>query len=301
MYKKPDKLNLGDKIGIFVPSSPIKNSYRLKGLKKIKEMGYTAVEVRDILNRDGFEAKRAEEKFADFQDFFNDQDIKAIWAARGGYSSNYLLPLLSEMKIKKPKIVIGSSDVSYLLWTLLDQFNMVVFYGPMAYSSLAERRVNIEQFGEIMSGDYDEIRIKGSVIKHGQVEGIITGGCLSNFVSVIGTPYVPVVEQRILLLEDTGERPFRLDRMMWQLDQAGIFSKIKGLVMGEFPGCFKNKAEKGQFLDRVLRYVQQHSYPVIYNLPFGHSQNAHTIPLGIQVGMNTSEFPGVVVRDKGVS
>jgi len=300
MYQKPDKLNRGDKIGIFLPSSPIKKSYRLKGLKKIKTMGYEAVEVKDILNRDGFEAKTAEEKFNDLQDFFNNQDIKALWAARGGYSSNYLLPLLSELKVKHPKIVIGSSDVSYLLWALLDQFQMVVFYGPMVYSSLAENRTNTKQFTAIMEANYKNMRIKGKVLKAGKSQAIITGGCLSNLVSLIGTSYCPKVKGRILLLEDTRERPFRLDRMFWQIAKTGVFSTLNGLVLGEFPSCFKNPAEKEKFLQKVLNYVQAYRFPVIYDLPFGHSKNVHTIPLGIKVGINTSEYAGLMIQEKAV-
>lgn len=300
MYQKPFKLRRGDKIGIFVPSSPVKKSYRLKGLKRIRQMGYEALEARDILNRSGFEAKAAEEKFNDLQFFFDNQDIKALWAARGGYSSNYLLPLISELKLKEPKIVIGSSDVSYLLWALLDQFQMIVFYGPMVYSSLAENHVNTDQFRSMMEACYSEMKIKGKVLKAGKSNAVITGGCLSNLVSLIGTRYCPEVKGRILLLEDTQERPYRLDRMLWQIAETGIFSTLNGLILGEFPACFKNPAEKKFFLQKVLEYVQDFQFPVIYDLPFGHSRNIQTIPLGIQVEINTSEYAGLVIRDKAV-
>ncbi len=297
---KPHRLNRGDKVGIIVPASPVKEPYRSDGLKKIEEMGYVPVEAGHILSKNGFLAKEPEDSFADLQGFLDDGEIKAIWAGRGGYGSNLLFPLLSGLRVPGPKIVIGSSDLSYLLWYLSDRFNLVVFYGPMAYSSLPGGRFNAANFREVLSGDYSELRIPGSVLIPGSVKGIVTGGCLSNFVSLIGTPYFPKVEKRILLLEDVGERPYRLDRMLWQISVAGILSKLSGLVLGEFPGCFKDDSERESFFQRVRYYLRGIDIPVIYNLPFGHSQDIHTLPLGIEVEMDTSSFRGLIIKEKGV-
>jgi muramoyltetrapeptide carboxypeptidase len=289
---KSGRLDKGDKVGIFVPSSPVKEPFRSKGLAKIKEMGYVPVEGGAAPPADkgappaadiDFLAKQPRDSFDDIQRFFNDKEIRALWAARGGYGSNLLFPFLQRLTVPEPKVVIGSSDVSYLLWYLLDRFDMVVFYGPMAYSSLPEERFDAANFQTMVSGAYDVLEIPGSVLVPGSVKGIVTGGCLSNFTSLIGTDYLPKVDRRILLLEDVGERPYRLDRMFWQIAEAGIFSKIGGLILGEFPNCFKDDKEKEDFLQRVLCYLGDYNIPVIYGLPFGHSQNIHTLPLGIEV------------------
>lgn len=297
---KPVALFKGDKIGIIVPASPVKEPYRDLGLEKIKQMGYVPVEAENILSKNDFLAKPTEESFADLQQFFADQEIKALWAARGGYGSNHLLPLLGKLVIAEPKIVIGASDISYLLWYLLDHFQMIVFYGPMAYSSLPEDRFDADNFQAVLSGNYEEIRIPGQVLVPGSAKAIITGGCLSNFVSLIDTPYLPIIRDRILLLEDVSERPYRLDRMFWQLDQVGIFSKIKGLVLGEFRNCFNNEEEKQNFQQRIVHYLKKYSIPVIYGLPFGHAENIHTLPLGIEVEIDTEQFPGLLIAEKGV-
>ncbi|MCK4761379.1 MAG: LD-carboxypeptidase [Candidatus Aminicenantes bacterium] len=295
MNKKPGKLKKGDKVGIFVPSSPVKESYRRKGLEAIRQLGYEPVEVDDILAKRDFVAKEPEASFADLQGFFDNPEIKAVWAARGGYGAKRLLPFLSGLEIAEAPMVIGSSDVSYLLWYLLDRFKLVVFYGPMAYSALADDRANIDNLVRILSGDYDGIEVPGSVLKPGKVKGIVTGGCLSNFVSLIGTPYLPQVEERVLLLEDVGERPYRLDRMIWQIAQAGLFSRIKALLLGQFPGCFKDPEEKENFLQRMTGYFAGHDIPIIYDLPFGHGENIHTLPLGIQVEID-APWHGVPIR-----
>ncbi|MCX6583057.1 MAG: LD-carboxypeptidase [Candidatus Aminicenantes bacterium] len=297
---KPVELRKGDKVGIIVPASPVKEPYRTRGLEKIKEMGYVPVEVEGILSKNDFLAKPTEESFADLRRFFFDKEIKALWAARGGYGSNHLLPLLDKLIIEDPKIVIGASDISYLLWYLLDRFQMVVFYGPMAYSSLPEDRFDADNFQEVLSGNYAEIKIPGQALVPGSAKAIITGGCLSNFVSLMGTPYLPIVRDRILLLEDVSERPYRLDRMFWQIAQAGLFSKIKGLVLGEFRHCFKNDEEKENFQQRIRYYLKEYRIPVLYGLPFGHAENIHTLPLGIEVEIDTSYFQGLVIKEKGV-
>jgi len=297
---KPVELRKGDKVGIIVPASPVKEPYRTRGLEKIKEMGYVPVEVEGILSKNDFLAKPTEESFADLRRFFVDKEIKALWAARGGYGSNHLLPLLDKLIIEDPKIVIGASDISYLLWHLLDRFQMVVFYGPMAYSSLPEDRFDADNFQEVLSGNYTEIKIPGQALVPGSAKAIITGGCLSNFVSLMGTPYLPIVRDRILLLEDVSERPYRLDRMFWQIAQAGLFSKIKGLVLGEFRHCFKSDEEKENFQQRIRYYLKEYRIPVIYGLPFGHAENIHTLPLGIEVEIDTSHFQGLVIKEKGV-
>ncbi|HLP47157.1 MAG TPA: LD-carboxypeptidase, partial [Candidatus Kapabacteria bacterium] len=297
---KPVALCKGDKVGIIVPASPVKEPFRTRGLEKIKEMGYIPVEVAQILSRNDFLAKTPGESFADLQQFFAANEIKALWAARGGYGSNYLLPLLEKLIITEPKIIIGASDISYLLWYLLDHLQMIVFYGPMAYSSLPENRFDANNFQAVLSGAYTEIKIPGQVLAPGQAKAIITGGCLSNFVSLIGTPYLPIVRDRILLLEDISERPYRLDRMFWQIAAAGLFSEIKGLVLGEFRHCFNNDEEKQNFQQRVRDYVKEYHIPVIYGLPFGHAENIHTLPLGIEVEIDTSQFEGLYIKEKGV-
>lgn len=297
-YTQPPPLLEGDKVGIFAPSSPVKEPYRSNGVKRVQELGYVPVEADDVLSKvspGDFLAKTPGESFNDIQCFFKAKEIRALWAGRGGYGSNHLLSLLPQLEIPEPKVVIGASDVSYLLWYLLDHFKMVVFYGPMVYSSLAENRFDRENLKTLVTGNYREIKIPGKTLIPGKTKGIITGGCLSNFVSLIATPYFPEIEHRVLLLEDVGERPYRLDRMFWQIAHAGIFAKIKGLILGEFPNCFKDNQEKENFEQRVKNYLQDYQVPVISDLPFGHGENIHTLPLGGAIEIDTTRFEGLTI------
>ncbi len=162
---KPPGLRKGDRIGIFLPSSPVREEYRTRGNKELEEMGYIPVEADSILSGSGYTGKPPEETIRDFDDFFRDPSIAAVLAARGGYGSNLLLDEFKVDKTLKPKLVIGSSDVSYFLWKIMKEMEIPVFYGPMAYSSISEKKYDRENFIRVLSGDYDEIRISGNIIK----------------------------------------------------------------------------------------------------------------------------------------
>jgi muramoyltetrapeptide carboxypeptidase len=301
MRIKPPSLREGDQVGIFIPSSPVKEPFRGKGLKRLEALGYVPVEVEDVLGRvspGDFLSRMPEESFQQISHFFKAQEIGALWAGRGGYGSNHLLPLLKNLEVSHPKVVIGSSDVSYLLWYLLDRLNLVVFYGPMVYSALAEGRFDEVNLKRILHGDYHHMKIPGKVMLPGKTRGTLTGGCLSNLVSLIGTSYLPRVEQCLLLLEDTGERPYRLDRMFWQLINAGVLSRIKGLVLGEFPHCYKDEAERVNLWQRIRGYLKEYQIPVIYDLPVGHGEKIRTLPLGMIAEIDTDNFPGLIITDQ---
>ena len=298
---KPERIKYGDKVGIFLPASSIKKEFRERGLSELREMGLLPVEASNMFSNENYYAKNVKETFKDLIGFLNDDDIRLIWAARGGYGSNYLLEYMRNKKIDfNPKIIMGSSDVSYLLWHFLDNYNMVVFYSPMIYSSVAEKKYNKTQLMNVITGEYDEMMIEGDVLKKGKVSGMVTGGCLSNFVSLIGTDYLPIIEDKILFLEDVGEKGYRLDRMFWQIENVGIFNRIKGLILGRFVNCFKSKEDEILFYENLKKRLEKYDFPVIFNLPIGHGDNLHVLPLGIKINIDTDNYKGIKFSEKGV-
>ncbi|MEN8155288.1 MAG: hypothetical protein ABFR75_14835, partial [Acidobacteriota bacterium] len=177
---------------------------------------------------------------------------------------------------------------------------MVVFYGPMAFSSIAKQSYDRKNLNMILSGNYENIEIPGKILKPGSVKSPVTGGCMSNITSVLGTEYFPDLKQKILLLEDINERAYRLDRMIWQMNENGCFSEISGLILGEFPGCFNDEEEKRNFFNNLKKYLNKYDIPVLYDLPVGHSDNICTIPFGIEIEINTDKFAGIIIKEKGV-
>ncbi|MCX6557253.1 MAG: LD-carboxypeptidase [Candidatus Aminicenantes bacterium] len=300
MLRKPEPLKPGDQVGVFLPSSPIREPFHGLGLQALQGMGLRPREVSAPLSGHDFFARPPEQGLADLQGFFSDPQIKVLWAGRGGYGSNYLLPLLDRLVIQTPKIVIASSDASYLLWYLLDRRRMTVFYGPMVFGALAAGHCDRDQILTVLAGDAYPLEIPGVVLCRGRARGMISGGCLANFASLLGTPHAVEVRGRILLLEDVNERPFRIDRMLWQCEQAGVFAQIKGLLLGEFPGCFKDENEKEIFYRRWQEKLSAWDIPVLFDMPLGHAESAGILPLGVEGEIDTAALAGLACREKGV-
>jgi muramoyltetrapeptide carboxypeptidase len=256
-------------------------------------MGFKPREVQGVLSTgNGFFARPPERTLEDLQQFFASREIKALWAGRGGYGSNYLLPLLDRLVIGTPKVVIASSDVSYLLWHLLEHRRLVVFYGPMAYAGMAAGACDRDQVVRAITANQSSpLRFPGRVLCPGRASGPIGGGCLSNFVSLLGTRHLPTLKNRILLLEDVNERPYRLDRMLWQCEQAGVFRRIRGLLLGEFPNCFRDDEEKESFYGRWRETLTRQGIPVLCDMPFGHARSAQVLPLGVNGSIDTESHP----------
>jgi muramoyltetrapeptide carboxypeptidase len=300
MLIRPDPLKPGDGVGIFLPSSPAKEPFRSQGLQSLRALGFKPREVANVLSGNGFTSRPPEQTLEDLQQFFADREIKALWAGRGGYGSNYLLPLLERLVIQTPKIVIASSDVSYFLWQLLERRRMVVFYGPMAYGGMAAGAYDRDQVLAAITANQEPLRFAGSVLCPGQASGTLGGGCLSNFVSLLGTRGLPELKNRILLLEDVNERPYRLDRMLWQCEQAGVFRRLRGLLLGEFPNCFHDENEKETFYGRWREKLGRLGIPVLYDMPFGHAQSAQVLPLGVKGAIDTESVPYPLSCEIGV-
>jgi muramoyltetrapeptide carboxypeptidase len=300
MYRKPEPLLPGDAVGIFLPSSPAREPYRSQGLGALREMGFSPREVKDPLAGNDIFSRPPQQALEELQGFFAEPGIKALWAGRGGYGSNYLLPLLERLEIGLPKVVVASSDVSYLLWHLLERQRLVVFYGPMVYGALAAGSYDRGQLTAALAGAEPRLNFRGQVLCPGRAAGVLTGGCLSNFASLLGTPHLPELNGRILLLEDVNERPYRLDRMLWQCEQAGVFRRVHGLLLGEFPGCFKNDGEKTAFYGRWREKLAARGIPVLHDMPFGHAASAQVLPLGVNAEIDSGSFPGSLRCETGV-
>lgn len=288
IIKKEHKpVSKGERVGVFVPSSPINEGMRNNGRNRLEEMGLEVEDCAEVLSNKGYLSKNIKDNIRDIKKFLEDDEIRILWAGRGGYGSNYLIRnlrnTLKNINISGEKIIIGSSDVSYILWEFMKIPNIKVIYGPMSYASVAKDEFDENQLKELLFGMDDKIEIDGDILIEGEAEGILTGGCLSNFISLIGTPFLPDIKDKILLLEDLNERPYRLDRMFWQIENAGIFNAVNGVILGEFPGCFNDKYEQMAFNKFLRKIFQPYGFPVIMNVPVGHSKNAITVPLGTNI------------------
>lgn len=223
-----------------------------------------------------------------------DEQVKAVMAVRGGYGCLRLAPLLDMALLERHcKWLIAFSDLTLLLNHLHAQSGYITLHGPMVSSLPQCRKEDQERLFAFLTGTFEEsTRIPGlEVLRGGSGQGKLVGGNLATLVHSLATPWDHSWDGCILLLEDTGEYLYRLDRMLTQLQQAGRFDHLTGLMLGDFDSSTGNETAdlrlQEQVWQRVLELMPP-GFPIWANLPFGHAGRNMTMPLGMQASMDSS-------------
>jgi muramoyltetrapeptide carboxypeptidase len=248
----PPRLMPGDTVGIVAPAGPFDRGKFMKGKAVLESMGFQTFFDESIFHKYGFLAGTDVQRADQVNRLFADPDVQAVVCARGGYGSMRILPFLDFETIQEnPKIFIGYSDISALLSALHDRCGLVTFHGPVVTTLANASQETIAAMRTVLtSNTILELKPeKGIVIKPGAALGTVAGGNLTTLCHLVGTPYTPSFNGKILLLEDLGEAPYRIDRMLTQMELAGCFEGLKGLVLGSFEEC-------GQ-PDEIFRIVQE--------------------------------------------
>jgi muramoyltetrapeptide carboxypeptidase len=281
--RKPAMLRPGDLIGVVAPAGATEAAAVTAGVSLLENAGYSVRLGDSVFKRMGFLAGNDSERAADLLGMFGDRDVKAILAARGGYGSGRLLPHLDiEVIRRNPKIFVGYSDLTFLLSHMLQRAELVAFHGPMVAGLGAIPRA-AGALLSFLSGDRMGWNLAArEIIQPGTAEGVMVGGCLSVIVSTLGTPYETETKDRLLFLEDVNEKPYRIDRMLTQLRQAGKLAGVAGVMFGEMHGCVADTNEAVTVRDVIRQTFANDPYPVVFGLPTGHGTGAATLPLGIR-------------------
>jgi muramoyltetrapeptide carboxypeptidase len=285
---KPRALKQGDTIGVIAPAGAVEDKPLQAGIQALRDVGFKVELARGIAQRKRYFAGEQQMRAEELERFFVRDDIRAILCARGGFGSVQLLPLLRPEVIHgHPKIIVGYSDVSVLLNWLVQKCNLVTFHGPMVAMDLAEGLSGRakEFFWGTLLGEMKSWRVQGiEALRRGVAEGELVGGCLSTLVTTLGTPYEVETKDKILFLEDIGERPYRIERMLTHLQMARKFDKIAGLICGTFTQC----EVQGQ--PRISEIVEDlfssAPYPVAMGFPAGHGDENLLLPLGVKVALD---------------
>jgi muramoyltetrapeptide carboxypeptidase len=220
-------------------------------------------------------------------------DVDAVICARGGYGSNYLLPLLDFNALRiSPKAFVGYSDNTSLLLAL-ERAGMVTFHGPMVASDFAKGAADEHSFRAALGGDALDFSFPaGSQVKAlvtGEARGPLTGGCLSVVMTSLGTPWEIETEGKILFLEDVNEKPFRIDRMLMHLLLAGKFRGVRGILFGAMLGCSAPSAEEETLPRMILRVLGGLGVPIVIGFPSGHVESGNiTLPFGVPSVLSSS-------------
>jgi muramoyltetrapeptide carboxypeptidase len=293
-FKKGQKLSKSDTIGVIAPSSACDKNRLARGIAFLKAAGF---KVKVALNPSKMYGKNSHLFSSDspkarakaLEDLFADDSVKVIISARGAYGAAELLPLLDFKKLgKTPKIFCGFSDATILL-SALNSAGVISVHGPMVSGAFAEDEKNkaaltsVENLLGLLSGEiinpFESIRL--CRIKSGKAaEGWLTGGNLSVFAALLGTPWEPQLEQAILFLEETGEKPYRIHRHLLSLKLAGKFDNLSGVIFGGLDGCMHTT---GPDVFKVIEDIfKDFKYPVFCGLPAGHEPLNLPVPFGVR-------------------
>ncbi len=285
---KPLPLRRGEKIGVVAPAGSVNDEQLKAGVEALRCAGFEIELAPGILERKGYLAGEQEKRAKALQYFFKREDIAAIFCARGGFGSIQMLPYLDTGLIRlHPKVFVGYSDVSILLNWFLQQCGMVTFHGPMVAMEIARglRGRSEEFFWETLLGKKRQWQIQvAETIRPGIAEGAMVGGCLSIVVTTLGTPYEIDTAGKIFFLEDVGEKPYRIERMLTHLKMAGKLERVAGLVFGSFIDC---EGEGGRGLREIVRELFRNApYPVIAGLDAGHGEENLLLPFGVKMALD---------------
>ena len=299
---KPKKLKKGDVIGIISPASSASDFTRIeKGVKYLEKLGYYVEVGENVGKSHGYLAGTDEERLTDLHSMFKNKNVKAIINVRGGYGSGRLLDKIDYSIIKQnPKIFVGYSDITALQMAFLNKTGLVTFAGPMLAVDFWKDEVNgfTEEFfwnmvtsskkiGKIINPDNENFY----TLTKGRGEGNLVGGNLALLVSLLGTPFAPNFKKSVIMLEEIGEEPYRIDRMLYQLKYAtNNFKEVEGIIIGRFVDCYiKDKESPSLSLNDVISdYFEKLKIPVFYNVKHGHIEQNITIPWGLKTKLNTS-------------
>lgn len=299
--RRPPALRAGDRIAIVAVSSPFDRAEFDAGVAELRCLGFEPVYDERVFHRTRYLAGEASGRAEALLDAWRDPSIAAVVTARGGFGSAQILPgVANELKRLPPKWLVGYSDVTSILAFASTRADLVCAHGPGIVGRLSAGEAAYDRasfLGVLMGRPLGQLSPPGlEALVPGDVEGWLHGGNLTQLAASLGTPYAfdPPVDT-VLLLEDINERPYRLERLLTQLDQAGILSRAHGLVFGEMPGC---EGQDGSLTAReVIEAVTvRFDGPVLFGFPTGHTRGpALTLPLGARVRLVSHPVPSLTV------
>ncbi len=300
---RPPGLLAGDTVGIIAPASHFQRASFLAGCRALERLGYRPFYLPSIFERDLYFAGSAERRARELEEMFEREEVKAIVCARGGYGSNYLLPLLDAGKIRRhPKIFVGYSDITSLLTWMCDAAGLVVFHGPMVARDFAQAEcVNLQAWSVLQNpggaAPVHPAAPGARALVHGMAHGTLYGGCISMLAASLGTPYEIQTRDTILFLEDVNTRPYQLDRMLVQLKFAGKFDQVRGVLFGAMTNCLAEAGQNYTLEEVIVRVLGGLGIPIGYGFPSGHVEAGNTLlPLGVRASLTVGQDEAQPVR-----
>ena len=303
---KPKALVKGDLVGLITPGSFIDDEGLQKAINNIESLGFRVLLGENIRKSRGYNAGTKQERVGDLHSMFSNEEVKAVWAVRGGYGCSGILSLIDFDLIKSnPKIFIGYSDITVLLISIYKKTGLITFHGPVAASdftnytkenvlsvltsTIPNQRLFPSQENRIIADSNENYKLRN--INKGDAEGVLIGGNLTLITSLVGTEWAINYQDKVLFLEDVGEAPYKIDRMLIQLNQSMKLSRTKSVLFGVFTSVNKPKDELSLSLKQTLNdNIKDIGIPSTYGLSIGHIDNMLTVPIGVKAKFNYKDY-----------
>ncbi len=308
---KPKALKPGDTIAIVAPASPGPKAALKLGARRLEEAGFKVYIHPQCYKKRGYLAGADKERAEALMRVFANKRYKAIICARGGFGCARLLKYLDLDLIKaNPKIFVGFSDIT-VLHHAFNRDGFVTFHGAMASTSLSRKnyKFNLDNLIRAITSTkplgllHNPARL-GKFIKYhgGRASGVLTGGNLSLLNKLVGTEFMPSFKDKIALLEDTDEKPYRIDGYLGHLFMATDIAKARGFIIGEWVRIkTESGGKKSLTLDQVIDdYFGNLKVPILTNVACGHGKNVLTIPLGVRAFIDADKKI-IEINEKAVS
>jgi len=311
---KPPRLKKGDTVGLITPGSAIDDEALEKAVTNIESLGLFVKLGEHVRAERGFTAGTDSQRLDDLHRMFADEQVAGVWCARGGYGCSRLLPKIDYPLIARhPKVLIGYSDITALLQAILLETGLVGFHGPVGASDFTDYTRDqvtavlmeprpmhiILPAGANLKSTKDAFTT--TVLQPGKARGPLAGGNLSLLAALAGTPYGLNARGRLLFIEDIGEKPYRIDRMLTQLRQTAELGAAAGIALGVFADCEADPGDRSLSLADTLKdRLGSIGVPVVYGLSFGHIQHMCTLPIGLPAELDTETLT-ITLRETGVS
>jgi muramoyltetrapeptide carboxypeptidase len=283
-------LRPGDTVGVCATGFAVRGRRLDAGVARLRRMGYRVVTARGVLSRDGYLAGDDDSRAADLAAMIDDDEVRAIWFARGGYGTSRILDAVPWRRLsRRGKALIGYSDLTALFNAAVSRAGVPCLYGPVVAELGDASSFHGPSLRALLAGRSIEMSFGArKILVPGRARGRLIGGNLTVLASLWGTRYQPDMRDRILLLEEVGEQVYRLDRMLTQLRLAGAFSRLAGVILGALEAPARKRFPPDRALGEVLlENFRPLGVPVVVDLPLGHRNGKWTVPIGGSASIDT--------------
>ncbi len=288
----PPFLEKGDKVTILSPSGKIDKNFLLGARKRLESWGLQVVMGKHAAGSSGRFAGTVKQRLADFQKALDDEKVKAIVCSRGGYGAVHLIDKLDFTAFKEhPKWLCGYSDIT-LLHELFQSEGYASLHSLMARHLAVEPEEDIctQAFKNLLFGQLPDYICGGHKLnRKGKATGMLRGGNLSVLYGLRGTKYDIPAKDTILFIEDIGERPYHIDRMMNNLKLGGVLERLSGLIVGQFTEYEEDLSMGGEVYQLIADAVKEYDYPVCFDFPVGHVKSNYPLVCGSLVELEVTK------------